>query len=80
MVGMNTMYTAVSGRVREIGVLQVLGFGKGAILRALLIESLALTLEMAIPCDPSSLFCPDTGEIKGGILRGDHPPGPGRGI
>ncbi len=44
MVGMNTMYTAVSGRVREIGMLQVVGFPKGAILRAFLIESLLIAL------------------------------------
>lgn len=44
MVGLNTMYTAVSGRVREIGMLQVLGFPKGAILRAIMLESLLISL------------------------------------
>jgi len=41
--GMNTMHNAVVGRIREIGVLRVLGFGKGQILLAFLVESLALT-------------------------------------
>jgi len=41
--GMNTMHNAVVGRIREIGVLRVLGFGKGKVLLAFLVESLALT-------------------------------------
>ena len=44
MVGMNTMYTAVTGRVREIGMLQVLGFSKRAILVSVLLESLWIAL------------------------------------
>lgn len=44
MIGMNTMYTAVRGRVREIGMLQVLGFSPRAILAGLLVESLLLAL------------------------------------
>lgn len=44
MIGMNTMYTAIRGRVREIGMLQVVGFSKRAILSGLLGESLALAL------------------------------------
>jgi ABC-type antimicrobial peptide transport system permease subunit len=44
MVGMNTMYTAVSGRVREIGMLQVLGFSKGAIVSSFVLESLLIAL------------------------------------
>lgn len=44
MVGMNTMYTAVAGRVREIGMLQVLGFSKGSIVVSFVLESLAIAL------------------------------------
>jgi putative ABC transport system permease protein len=39
---MNTMHNAVSGRIREIGVLRVLGFGKGRIYLAFLVEALVL--------------------------------------
>jgi putative ABC transport system permease protein len=41
---MNTMYTAVARRSREIGVLQMLGFSRGSILLSFLIESLLLSL------------------------------------
>jgi ABC-type antimicrobial peptide transport system permease subunit len=44
MVGMNTMYTAVAGRIREIGMLQVLGFSKRAVLLSFLFESVLITL------------------------------------
>ena len=40
--GMNTMYAAVAGRRREIGVLRALGFRRGSILFAILLESLLL--------------------------------------
>lgn len=39
---MNTMYTAVARRSREIGILQMLGFSRGGILLSFLIESLML--------------------------------------
>jgi putative ABC transport system permease protein len=42
--GMNTMYSAVAGRRREIGVLRALGFGRPAVLFAFLAESLAICL------------------------------------
>jgi len=42
--GMNTMYAAVAGRRREIGVLRALGFGRTAILTSFLLESLMLCL------------------------------------
>jgi ABC-type antimicrobial peptide transport system permease subunit len=42
--GMNTMYTAVSGRKREIGTLRALGFSKNSILVSFLAESLLLSL------------------------------------
>jgi len=44
MVGMNTMYTAVTGRVREIGMLQVLGFSRRAIVSSFVLESLLIAL------------------------------------
>lgn len=40
--GMNTMYSAVAGRRREIGVLRSLGYGRSAVLLAFLLESLAI--------------------------------------
>ena len=40
--GMNTMYTAVTRRAREIGVLRVLGFSRGNILISFVIESVFL--------------------------------------
>jgi putative ABC transport system permease protein len=40
--GMNTMYTAVTRRGREIGVLRVLGFSRGDILGSFVIESVIL--------------------------------------
>jgi len=42
--GMNTMYTAVARRQREIGVLRVLGFSRGDILGSFVIESAILGL------------------------------------
>jgi putative ABC transport system permease protein len=42
--GMNTMYAAVAGRQREIGVLRALGFGRSTILSSFLLESLVLAL------------------------------------
>jgi ABC-type lipoprotein release transport system permease subunit len=42
--GMNTMYTAVTRRAREIGVLRVLGFSRGDILSSFVIESVILGL------------------------------------
>ena len=42
--GMNTMYTAVTRRAREIGVLRVLGFSRGEILGSFVIESVILGL------------------------------------
>lgn len=41
---MNTMYTAVARRNREIGVLQMLGFSRWSILLSFVIESLLLSL------------------------------------
>ncbi|MHC4079128.1 MAG: ABC transporter permease [Planctomycetota bacterium] len=55
-VGMNTMYTAISGRVREIGMLQVIGFSKGSILVSVLVESLLIALlGGALGCAAGSL-------------------------
>lgn len=41
---LNTMYTAVSSRTREIATLRALGFGSGAVVISVLIESLFLAL------------------------------------
>jgi len=41
---LNTMYSAVASRTREIATLRALGFGRSAILVSLMIESLALAL------------------------------------
>lgn len=41
---LNTMYSAVAARTREIATLRALGFGSGAIAMALLVESLLLAL------------------------------------
>ena len=41
---LNTMYSAVSSRTREIATLRALGFGSGAVVVSLMMESLALAL------------------------------------
>ena len=41
---MNTMYTAVARRSREIGVLRMLGFSRGSVLVSFVIESLLVSL------------------------------------
>jgi putative ABC transport system permease protein len=41
---LNTMYSAVAARTREIATLRALGFGRGAIVVALMIESVILAL------------------------------------
>lgn len=41
---MITMYAAVSNRTREIGALRALGFGRGAVWAAFVVEALALSL------------------------------------
>jgi putative ABC transport system permease protein len=41
---LNTMYSAVAARTREIATLRALGFGRGAVVVALMIESLVLAL------------------------------------
>ncbi len=41
---LNTMYSAVAARTREIATLRALGFGGGAVVVAMMVESLALAL------------------------------------
>jgi putative ABC transport system permease protein len=41
---MNTLYAAVAARAREIATLRALGFGRGSILGAVVVESLVLSL------------------------------------
>jgi ABC-type lipoprotein release transport system permease subunit len=43
LTGMNTLHNAVAGRIREIGMLRVLGFGKAKIFLAFLVEAIVLT-------------------------------------
>jgi putative ABC transport system permease protein len=44
LIGVNTMYTAILNRIREIGAQRVLGFSRFDILRGLLLESLVMAL------------------------------------
>jgi ABC-type lipoprotein release transport system permease subunit len=44
----NTMYAAVARRAREIATLRAIGFGRGAILRSFLLESICLALIGAV--------------------------------
>jgi putative ABC transport system permease protein len=41
---LNTMYSAVSTRTREIGTLRALGFGRGAVVVSVMLESLLLAI------------------------------------
>src|SRR5206468_2011988 len=41
---LNTMYSAVSARTREIATLRALGFGRGAVVVSVMMESLVLAL------------------------------------
>lgn len=43
LTGMNTLHNAISGRIREIGTLRVLGFGKAKIYVAFQVEAFLLT-------------------------------------
>ena len=45
---LNTMYSAVSARTREIGTLRALGFGSAAVIVSVFVEALALSLIGAI--------------------------------
>jgi ABC-type antimicrobial peptide transport system permease subunit len=42
--GMNTMYTSVARRTREVGILRVLGFSNASILASFIVESILLAL------------------------------------
>lgn len=41
---LNTMYTAVATRAREMATLRALGFGKGAVILSVMVESMAISL------------------------------------
>ncbi len=41
---LNTMYSAVAARTREIATLRALGFGAGAVILSVILESMALAL------------------------------------
>jgi putative ABC transport system permease protein len=66
----NTMYGAIASRAREIGTLRALGFGRGSVLTAFILESLVLCLlGAALGC-----FCAwmlpsiQTGTLNGGTF------------
>jgi len=80
--GMNTMYTAVAGRMREIGTLRAIGFSRGSILISFLAESLLLSVAggvigVALGCFANGLrlsvgvanirFVVGSGAILGGL-------------
>jgi putative ABC transport system permease protein len=44
LIGVNTMYTAITTRMRELATLRVLGFKRRQIATAILIESVAISL------------------------------------
>lgn len=65
--GMNTMYAAVMGRIREIGTLKVQGFGAGDILAAVLVESLLIAgLGALIGCALATLVNGLTVKVSAG--------------
>ncbi len=72
--GMNTMFTAVASRRREIGTLRALGFSRGAILLAFVSESLGIAL---IGFFPAALFgmalylirVANAGGFRGGAIQ-----------
>ncbi len=56
---LNTMYSAVSARTREIATLRALGFGAGPVVFSLLIESLALALAGGVAGAAAAYFAFD---------------------
>ncbi len=57
LAAMNTMYATVGARTREIGTLRVLGFRRGAVVLALLIEgSILAAIGGAVGCGLASLW------------------------
>ncbi len=59
MGGLNTMYAAFAGRVRELGMLQVLGYTRGAVVCSLLQESLLASLSGALVAVAAALLFVD---------------------
>lgn len=53
----NTMYAAVAGRVREIGMLRAIGFARTSILTAFVLEGLLIAVGGGILGAAGSLFC-----------------------
>jgi len=54
--GLNTMYGAVMGRVRELATLQTLGFSRRAVLVSLIQESVVLSVAAALAAGGIALF------------------------
>jgi putative ABC transport system permease protein len=63
----NTMYGAIASRAREIGTLRALGFGRGSIVFAFLLESLLLCVLGAVLGILGALAI---GEIRTGTMNG----------
>lgn len=57
--GLNTMYAAFASRVREIAMLQCLGFGRGAIIVGLLQESLLASMAGALAATAIAILALD---------------------
>ena len=61
---LNTMYSSVSARTREIATLRALGFGRGAVIVSVMLESMVLALigggarGRRWPTSPSTAFTP----------------------
>jgi len=66
----NTMYGAIASRAREIGTLRALGFGRGSILMAFLLESLVLCgLGAALGCLGALALQAATGGLRTGTMN-----------
>jgi ABC-type antimicrobial peptide transport system permease subunit len=78
--GMNTMFTAVAARRREIGTLRALGFSRGAILAAFVLESLGIALIGFFPAALLGLALylirvANAGGFRGGAIQLSLTPG-----
>jgi putative ABC transport system permease protein len=71
--GMNTMYTAVARREREIGVLRVLGFSRANILCSFVIESLLVGIAGGIAGLMLALIAAQATGLNSRLLRSGRP-------
>lgn len=56
MAGMNTMFTSIAGRSREMGVLLVMGYKRRAVLGSFLLESILLCLAGGLAGSAAGMF------------------------